>query len=154
MKLLLFHIFMKITVLLVNGFFWDFDLGADFWGWIILSWNFGSESRSWGNLKFAVFLLFSNCSWKPLRPVPWWKFMQLKRFLFPWTGEFQTGGSPCKEKHVVLLSPVGKIEISGCETGLHEIKLPKMSRLPSGWVHVLLILWLCSCWRKEIAQRI
>lgn len=91
MKLLLFHIFMKITVLLVNGFFWDFDLGADFWGWIILSWNFGSGSRSWGNLKFAVFLLFSNCSWKPLRPVPWWKFMQLKRFLFPWTGEFQTG---------------------------------------------------------------
>ncbi|NXY09418.1 MGMT methyltransferase, partial [Pteruthius melanotis] len=42
------------------------------------------------------------------------------------------GGSPCKEKHVVLLSPVGKIEISGCETGLHEIKLPKMSVLPSG----------------------
>ncbi|KAM4775381.1 methylated-DNA--protein-cysteine methyltransferase isoform 1-T1 [Cyanocitta cristata] len=42
------------------------------------------------------------------------------------------GGSPCKEKHVVLLSPVGKIEISGCETGLHEIKLPKMSMLPSG----------------------
>ncbi|NXW68764.1 MGMT methyltransferase, partial [Hirundo rustica] len=42
------------------------------------------------------------------------------------------GGSPCKEKHVVLLSPVGKIEISGCERGLHEIKLPKMSVLPSG----------------------
>ncbi|XP_048167565.1 methylated-DNA--protein-cysteine methyltransferase [Corvus hawaiiensis] len=42
------------------------------------------------------------------------------------------GGSPCKEKHVVLLSPVGKIEISGCEMGLHEIKLPKMSVLPSG----------------------
>ncbi|NWW08180.1 MGMT methyltransferase, partial [Oreocharis arfaki] len=42
------------------------------------------------------------------------------------------GGSPCKEKRVVLLSPVGKIEISGCETGLHEIKLPKMSVLPSG----------------------
>ncbi|NXN36851.1 MGMT methyltransferase, partial [Rhinoptilus africanus] len=42
-------------------------------------------------------------------------------------GEFQ-----CKEKHAVLLSPVGKLEISGCETGLHEIKLPKMSVLPSG----------------------
>uniref|UniRef100_A0A8D2PHY1 Methylated-DNA--protein-cysteine methyltransferase n=1 Tax=Zosterops lateralis melanops TaxID=1220523 RepID=A0A8D2PHY1_ZOSLA len=42
------------------------------------------------------------------------------------------GGSPCKEKHVVLLSPVGKIKISGCETGVHEIKLPKMSVLPSG----------------------
>ncbi|NXX12364.1 MGMT methyltransferase, partial [Podargus strigoides] len=42
------------------------------------------------------------------------------------------GQSPCKEKHVVLLSPVGKLEISGCETGLHEIKLPKMSVLPSG----------------------
>ncbi|XP_066046811.1 methylated-DNA--protein-cysteine methyltransferase [Chamaea fasciata] len=41
-------------------------------------------------------------------------------------------GSPCKEKHVVLLSPVGKIEISGCETGVHEIKLPKTSVLPSG----------------------
>uniref|UniRef100_A0A8B9GGV7 Methylated-DNA--protein-cysteine methyltransferase n=1 Tax=Amazona collaria TaxID=241587 RepID=A0A8B9GGV7_9PSIT len=33
---------------------------------------------------------------------------------------------------MVLLTPVGKIEISGCETGLHEIKLPKMSLLPSG----------------------
>ncbi|NXD27705.1 MGMT methyltransferase, partial [Spelaeornis formosus] len=42
------------------------------------------------------------------------------------------GGSSCKEKHVVLLSPVGRIEISGCETGVHEIKLPKMSVLPSG----------------------
>uniref|UniRef100_A0A8C3RCJ9 Methylated-DNA--protein-cysteine methyltransferase n=1 Tax=Cyanoderma ruficeps TaxID=181631 RepID=A0A8C3RCJ9_9PASS len=42
------------------------------------------------------------------------------------------GGSPCKEKHVVLLSPVGKIQISGCETGVHEIKLPKTSVLPSG----------------------
>ncbi|NWZ84050.1 MGMT methyltransferase, partial [Poecile atricapillus] len=42
------------------------------------------------------------------------------------------GGSPCKEKHVVLLSPVGKLEISGCEMGVHEIKLPKMSELPSG----------------------
>uniref|UniRef100_A0A8B9G044 Methylated-DNA--protein-cysteine methyltransferase n=1 Tax=Amazona collaria TaxID=241587 RepID=A0A8B9G044_9PSIT len=30
------------------------------------------------------------------------------------------------ERHMVLLTPVGKIEISGCETGLHEIKLPKM----------------------------
>ncbi|XP_005048918.1 PREDICTED: methylated-DNA--protein-cysteine methyltransferase isoform X1 [Ficedula albicollis] len=42
------------------------------------------------------------------------------------------GGSPCKEKHVVLLSPVGRIEISGCEMGVHEIKLPKMSVLPAG----------------------
>ncbi|XP_058697797.1 methylated-DNA--protein-cysteine methyltransferase isoform X2 [Poecile atricapillus] len=42
------------------------------------------------------------------------------------------GGSPCKEKHVVLLSPVGKLEILGCEMGVHEIKLPKMSELPSG----------------------
>ncbi|CAN0189895.1 unnamed protein product [Bubo scandiacus] len=40
--------------------------------------------------------------------------------------------SQCKEKHAVLLSPVGKLEISGCEMGLHEIKLPKMSMLPSG----------------------
>ncbi|NXG26717.1 MGMT methyltransferase, partial [Grallaria varia] len=42
------------------------------------------------------------------------------------------GESQCQEKHVVLLSPVGRIEISGCETGLHEIKLPRMSVLPSG----------------------
>ncbi|KAM9610752.1 methylated-DNA--protein-cysteine methyltransferase isoform 6-T8 [Morphnus guianensis] len=42
------------------------------------------------------------------------------------------GESQCEEKHAVLLSPVGKLEISGCETGLHEIKLPKMSVLPSG----------------------
>ncbi|NWU39968.1 MGMT methyltransferase, partial [Hylia prasina] len=42
------------------------------------------------------------------------------------------GGSACKEKQVVLLSPVGKIEISGCETGVHEIKLPKVSLLPRG----------------------
>ncbi|XP_051657190.1 methylated-DNA--protein-cysteine methyltransferase [Manacus candei] len=44
----------------------------------------------------------------------------------------KVGGSMCEEKHAVLLSPVGKIEISGCETGLHEIKLPKTSMLPSG----------------------
>ncbi|KAM6091613.1 methylated-DNA--protein-cysteine methyltransferase isoform 2-T2 [Theristicus caerulescens] len=42
------------------------------------------------------------------------------------------GESQCKQKHAVLLSPVGKLKISGCETGLHEIKLPKMSVLPSG----------------------
>ncbi|XP_009891047.1 PREDICTED: methylated-DNA--protein-cysteine methyltransferase [Charadrius vociferus] len=42
------------------------------------------------------------------------------------------GQSQCKEKHAVLLSPLGKLEISGCEKGLHEIKLPKMSVLPSG----------------------
>uniref|UniRef100_A0A8C3UFK6 Methylated-DNA--protein-cysteine methyltransferase n=1 Tax=Catharus ustulatus TaxID=91951 RepID=A0A8C3UFK6_CATUS len=40
------------------------------------------------------------------------------------------GGFPCQQKHVALLSPVGRIEISGCETGVHEIKLPKMSVLP------------------------
>ncbi|XP_069719503.1 methylated-DNA--protein-cysteine methyltransferase isoform X2 [Phaenicophaeus curvirostris] len=45
---------------------------------------------------------------------------------------FKEGESQCNEKHVVLLSPVGKLKISGCETGLHEIKLPKMSVLPSG----------------------
>ncbi|XP_042644685.1 methylated-DNA--protein-cysteine methyltransferase [Tyto alba] len=43
------------------------------------------------------------------------------------------GEPQCKEKHVVLLSPVGKLKISGCETGVHEIKLPQMSVLPSGW---------------------
>lgn len=42
------------------------------------------------------------------------------------------GASQCQEKHVVLLSPVGKLEISGCETGVHEIKLPKLSVLPNG----------------------
>ncbi|XP_071302238.1 methylated-DNA--protein-cysteine methyltransferase [Agelaius tricolor] len=42
------------------------------------------------------------------------------------------GGSPCKEKQVVLLSPLGRIEISGCEKGVHEIKLPKTSLLPRG----------------------
>ncbi|XP_057264659.1 methylated-DNA--protein-cysteine methyltransferase isoform X2 [Pezoporus wallicus] len=42
------------------------------------------------------------------------------------------GGSQCKERRMALLTPVGKIEILGCETGLHEIKLPKMSLLPSG----------------------
>ncbi|XP_049665861.1 methylated-DNA--protein-cysteine methyltransferase [Accipiter gentilis] len=47
------------------------------------------------------------------------------------------GESQCEKKHAVLLSPVGKLEISGCETGLHEIKLPKMSVLPSGKTCVL-----------------
>ncbi|NWZ98703.1 MGMT methyltransferase, partial [Nesospiza acunhae] len=42
------------------------------------------------------------------------------------------GGSPCEEKQVVLLSPLGRIEISGCEKGVHEIKLPKTNLLPRG----------------------
>lgn len=42
------------------------------------------------------------------------------------------GTSQCQEKHAVLLSPVGKLEISGCETGVHEIKLPRLSVLPNG----------------------
>ncbi|NXN88301.1 MGMT methyltransferase, partial [Bombycilla garrulus] len=42
------------------------------------------------------------------------------------------GGSPCQQKRVALLSPVGKIEILGCEMGVHEIKLPKMSALLRG----------------------
>ncbi|XP_032550864.1 methylated-DNA--protein-cysteine methyltransferase [Chiroxiphia lanceolata] len=44
----------------------------------------------------------------------------------------KAGDSLCKEKHAVLLSPVGKIEISGCDMGLHGIKLPKTSMLPIG----------------------
>ncbi|XP_030343439.1 methylated-DNA--protein-cysteine methyltransferase [Strigops habroptila] len=44
----------------------------------------------------------------------------------------EKGGSQCKERHVVLLSPVGKVEITGCEMGLHGIRLPKWSMLPSG----------------------
>ncbi|XP_029465866.1 methylated-DNA--protein-cysteine methyltransferase [Rhinatrema bivittatum] len=31
--------------------------------------------------------------------------------------------SECKEIHLGLNSPLGKIQISGCETGIHEIKL-------------------------------
>uniref|UniRef100_A0A8C5JDH5 Methylated-DNA--protein-cysteine methyltransferase n=1 Tax=Junco hyemalis TaxID=40217 RepID=A0A8C5JDH5_JUNHY len=31
------------------------------------------------------------------------------------------------EKQVVLLSPLGRMEISGCDKGVHEIKLPKPS---------------------------
>ncbi|XP_025921447.1 methylated-DNA--protein-cysteine methyltransferase [Apteryx mantelli] len=41
------------------------------------------------------------------------------------------GESQCKVMHAVLHSPVGKIEISGCETGLHEIQLPKTNVLPN-----------------------
>ncbi|XP_068807518.1 methylated-DNA--protein-cysteine methyltransferase isoform X6 [Struthio camelus] len=43
----------------------------------------------------------------------------------------KNGESQCKVMHAVLHSPVGKIEISGCETGLHEIKLPKMNMPPN-----------------------
>ncbi|XP_062435502.1 methylated-DNA--protein-cysteine methyltransferase [Rhea pennata] len=43
----------------------------------------------------------------------------------------ENGESQCKVVCAVLHSPVGKIEISGCETGLHEIKLPKMNVLPN-----------------------
>ncbi|XP_014800719.1 PREDICTED: methylated-DNA--protein-cysteine methyltransferase isoform X2 [Calidris pugnax] len=43
----------------------------------------------------------------------------------------KAGESQCKEQRAVLLCPVGKLQISGCEMGLHEIKLPKMSVLPS-----------------------
>ncbi|XP_044515124.1 methylated-DNA--protein-cysteine methyltransferase [Gracilinanus agilis] len=32
-------------------------------------------------------------------------------------------GSPCRMKHKVLESPLGKIEISGCDAGVHRIKL-------------------------------
>ncbi|XP_015723104.1 methylated-DNA--protein-cysteine methyltransferase [Coturnix japonica] len=42
------------------------------------------------------------------------------------------GSSQCQVKHAVLLSPVGKLEISGCEKGIHEVKLPKLSVLPNG----------------------
>ncbi|XP_063019054.1 methylated-DNA--protein-cysteine methyltransferase [Melospiza melodia melodia] len=42
------------------------------------------------------------------------------------------GGSPCQEKQVVLLSPLGRMEIWGCDKGVHEIKLPKASLLPRG----------------------
>ncbi|NWY05298.1 MGMT methyltransferase, partial [Nothoprocta ornata] len=38
----------------------------------------------------------------------------------------------CKVVHTVLPSPVGNLEIFGCEKGVHEIKLPKMTELPSG----------------------
>ncbi|OPJ84040.1 methylated-DNA--protein-cysteine methyltransferase isoform A [Patagioenas fasciata monilis] len=43
----------------------------------------------------------------------------------------EEGGSGCMESHAVLLSPVGKLEILGCEMGLHEIKLPQPGTLPS-----------------------
>ncbi|NXA34516.1 MGMT methyltransferase, partial [Eudromia elegans] len=40
----------------------------------------------------------------------------------------------CKVIRTVLHSPVGNLEIFGCEKGLHEIKLPKMNELPNGAV--------------------
>ncbi|NXI47811.1 MGMT methyltransferase, partial [Galbula dea] len=52
--------------------------------------------------------------------------------LVPQVNSKEGRGSQCKERHMLLLSPLGKLQISGCETGLHEIKLPKMSMLPSG----------------------
>ncbi|XP_064001391.1 methylated-DNA--protein-cysteine methyltransferase [Pogoniulus pusillus] len=54
------------------------------------------------------------------------------------------GESRCKEKHVVLFSPVGKLKISGCETGLHEIKLPKLSVLPSGRAESSAVCEVCE----------
>ncbi|KAK2516726.1 methylated-DNA--protein-cysteine methyltransferase [Columba livia] len=56
----------------------------------------------------------------------------------------EEGGSGCTESHAVLLSPVGKLEISGCETGLHEIKLPQPSALPSGGAEPWAACELCG----------
>ncbi|XP_064370452.1 methylated-DNA--protein-cysteine methyltransferase [Dromaius novaehollandiae] len=44
---------------------------------------------------------------------------------------FKNGEFQCKVVHAVLHSPVGKIEIFGCEAGLHEIKLQKLNVLPN-----------------------
>ncbi|XP_065495223.1 methylated-DNA--protein-cysteine methyltransferase isoform X1 [Caloenas nicobarica] len=56
----------------------------------------------------------------------------------------EEGGSRCKESRAVLLSPVGRLEISGCETGLHEIKLPRTSVLPSGGAESWAACELCE----------
>lgn len=38
----------------------------------------------------------------------------------------------CKRRRVVLCSPLGKIEIFGCETGVHEIRLEEKAESQNG----------------------
>lgn len=147
--LILFDVFTKVAILLVNMFF-KTDLDGDFLGWITWSWSFESQSHSWGNSKYAGFCLLKKLLSKPTQNSSRWAFLGKtrvikERFVFSRQAAAEEGGSGCTESHAVLLSPVGKLEISGCETGLHEIKLPQPSALPSGWVHVLSIprLWMC-----------
>ncbi|KYO43918.1 hypothetical protein Y1Q_0012879 [Alligator mississippiensis] len=42
------------------------------------------------------------------------------------------GKAQCKMMLVVLDSPMGRIEISGCETGIHELSLQKDAVPPNG----------------------
>ncbi|KAH1168321.1 hypothetical protein KIL84_003804 [Mauremys mutica] len=55
------------------------------------------------------------------------------------------GKTQCKKMHVMLNSPVGRIEISGCGTGVHEIQFKENALLQNRYFCVLLILCI-STW--------
>ncbi|XP_077206234.1 methylated-DNA--protein-cysteine methyltransferase isoform X1 [Paroedura picta] len=54
------------------------------------------------------------------------------------------GKTQCEKMSVVLSSPVGKIEISGCSTGVHEIQLQGNDLSSSGTVESLVSCAVCE----------
>lgn len=52
-------------------------------------------------------------------------------------GAFSDGNTQCEKICVALTSPVGRIEIYGCEIGVHEIKLQGKAMLQNGYVSPL-----------------
>lgn len=72
--LILFDVFTKVAILLVNMFF-KTDLDGDFLGWITWSWSFESQSHSWGNSKYAGFCLLKKLLSKPTQNSSRWAFL-------------------------------------------------------------------------------
>ncbi|XP_019338439.1 methylated-DNA--protein-cysteine methyltransferase isoform X4 [Alligator mississippiensis] len=54
------------------------------------------------------------------------------------------GKAQCKMMLVVLDSPMGRIEISGCETGIHELSLQKDAVPPNGTKEASVTCELCE----------
>ncbi|XP_053165673.1 methylated-DNA--protein-cysteine methyltransferase [Hemicordylus capensis] len=57
---------------------------------------------------------------------------------------FKDGKTECEKMYVVLSSPVGRIEISGCETGVHEIKLQGNAVSQNGTAEALVSCEVCE----------
>uniref|UniRef100_A0A7M4ER25 Methylated-DNA--protein-cysteine methyltransferase n=2 Tax=Crocodylus porosus TaxID=8502 RepID=A0A7M4ER25_CROPO len=54
------------------------------------------------------------------------------------------GKAQCKMMLAVLDSPMGRIEISGCETGIHELSLQKDAMPPNGTKEASITCELCE----------
>lgn len=72
-----------------------------------------------GLLAFQQFLQYRMCE-------KFWNlatYMNTTLHMFPYQGNDMKSPSQCRQRTISLQSPLGKIQVSGCENGVHTIQI-------------------------------